>query len=314
MSKILITGGAGYLGSILTETLLKEEHQIAVFDNLKYNQLSLSGFCANKNFKFLFGDVRDSKKLEELVNENEVIIPLAAIVGMSACKSKPQSAIDINLNQIKNIIKFSKNDSHKKIIIPNTNSQYGSSTEIITEESPFKPLSLYAETKCDAEKALLDSGNGIALRLATVFGMSYRMRMDLLVNDLTYKSLTDGYLILFESHFIRNYIHVRDVAKTFSFMIRRYIECNNSAYNVGLTSANCNKLELSEIIKKYIPELVIVKNEFKKDLDQRNYRVSNEKLESLGWNADYSLDDGIRELITGYKMITKYRNKDFTNL
>lgn len=314
MKKILITGGAGYLGSILTETLLKEGHSVTVLDNLSYNQLSLNGFCSNKNFNFVLGDVRNESLLEKLVNENEVIIPLAAIVGMPACKSNPQAAIDINLNQIKNVIKFSKSDSNKQIILPNTNSQYGSSKEIITEDSPFKPLSLYAETKCDAEKSLLDSGNGIALRLATVFGMSYRMRMDLLVNDLTYKSLTDGYLVLFESHFIRNYIHVRDVANTFSFMIYNYNKCNKSAYNVGLTSANCNKLELAETIKKYIPDLVIVQNEFKKDFDQRNYRVSNQKLESLGWSANYSLDNGIQELLKGYKMILKFKNKDFTNL
>ena len=314
MKKILITGGAGYLGSILTETLLKEGHSVTILDNLSYNQLSLSGFCSNENFNLVLGDVRNESLLEKLVNENEVVIPLAAIVGMPACKSNPQAAIDINLNQIKNVINFSKSDSNKKIILPNTNSQYGSSTEIITENSPFKPLSLYAETKCDAEKALLDSGNGIALRLATVFGMSYRMRMDLLVNDLTYKALTDGYLVLFESHFIRNYVHVRDVANTFSFMIRNYNQCNQSAYNVGLTAANCNKLELAETIKKYVPELVIVQNEFKKDFDQRNYRVSNQKLESLGWTANYSLDHGVQELLKGYKMIVKFKNKDFTNL
>ena len=310
--KILITGGAGYLGSVLTEVLLKQGHSVTVLDSLCYNQLSLSGFFHNKLFKFILGDVRDAFLLEKLVSLNDVIIPLAAIVGMPACKANPQAAIDINLNQIKNIIKFSTKD--KKIILPNTNSQYGSSTEIITENSPFKPLSLYAETKCDAEKALLDSGNGIALRLATVFGVSYRMRMDLLVNDLVYKSLTDGYLVLFESHFIRNYIHVRDVAKAFSFMIDNYDNCKNNAFNVGLSEANLNKLELAEIIKNFVPELVIVQNEFKKDLDQRNYRVSNEKLEALGWKPDFSLTRGVEELINGYQQIIKYKNKDFTNL
>jgi len=310
--KILITGGAGYLGSVLTETLLKEDHEVTVLDNLCHNQLSLSGFFNNKLFKFVLGDVRDVSLLEKLVKGHEVVIPLAAIVGMPACKSNPQAAIDINSTQIKNIIKFSSKDH--RIILPNTNSQYGSSTEIITESSPFKPLSLYAETKCDAEKALLDSGNGIALRLATVFGMSYRMRMDLLVNDLVFKSLTDGYLVLFESHFIRNYIHVRDVAKAFSFMINKYQHCKNNAFNVGLSSANLNKLELAETIKKFVPELVIVQNEFKKDFDQRNYRVSNEKLESYGWFPEFSLAAGIKELISGYQQIIKYKNKDFTNL
>jgi nucleoside-diphosphate-sugar epimerase len=310
--KILITGGAGYLGSVLTENLLKEGHSVTVLDSLCYNQLSLSGFFHNKLFKFILGDVRDASLLEKLVNQNDAIIPLAAIVGMPACKANPQAAIDINLNQVKNVIKFSSKDH--RIILPNTNSQYGSSSEIITERSPFKPLSLYAETKCDAEKALLDSGNGIALRLATVFGISYRMRMDLLVNDLVYKALTDGYLVLFESHFIRNYIHVRDVAKAFSFMINKYITCNNNAFNVGLSNANLNKFQLAESIKKFVPELVIVQNEFKKDLDQRNYRVSNEKIESYGWVPNFSLESGIEELMSGYQQIIKHKNKDFTNL
>ena len=173
---------------------------------------------------------------------------------------------------------------------------------------------MYAETKCDAEKAVLDSGNGIALRLATVFGMSYRMRTDLLVQDFVYKALNDGYLVLFESHFIRNYIHIRDIANTFLFMIENYERCNNNAFNVGLSEANCTKLELAQSIQKFVPDLVIVQNEFKKDFDQRNYMVSNSKLESMGWKPSFSLEDGILELIDGYKLITKFKNKDFTNL
>ena len=312
MNKVLITGGAGYIGSILTEKLLQNGYDVTVLDSLVYNQLSLLGFCHNKQFKFVHGDVRNETLLKELVDNVDIIIPLAAIVGMPACKSYPQVAIDVNYKHIVNVLKFA--GKNKKIILPNTNSQYGSSTEIITEESPFKPLSLYAETKCDAEKALLDNQNGIALRLATVFGLSYRMRMDLLVNDLTYKAITDGYLVLFESHFIRNYIHIRDIANTFLFMIENYDKCNGNAYNVGLSSANCNKLQLAEKIKEYVPELVIVQNEFKKDFDQRNYMVSNKKLESLGWSPKYSLDSGIQELLQGYKLINKFKNKDFTNL
>ena len=250
--------------------------------------------------------------LKKLVEENDVIIPLAAIVGMWACKSQPELTIKINYEQVKNIAKWAT--KNQMILIPNTNSQYGSSTEIITEDSPFKPLSLYAETKCDAEKSVLDSGNGIALRLATVFGMSYRMRTDLLVNDFVYKAMTDGYLVLFESHFIRNYIHIRDIANTFLFMIHNYEKCNNNAYNVGLTTANCTKLELTQKIQKFIPDLVIVENNFKQDFDQRNYMVSNSKLESLGWLPNFTLEDGINELISGYNLINKFKNKDFTNL
>jgi nucleoside-diphosphate-sugar epimerase len=310
--RILITGGAGYLGSILTERLLERGFKVTVLDNLIYKQISIYTFAYNKNFEFILGDVRDKDLLTRLIKLNDVIIPLAAIVGMSACKANPDVAIDTNFKQVKNIIECCSKE--QMIIIPNTNSQYGSSSEIITEESPFKPLSLYAETKCDAEKIILDSGNGIALRLATVFGISHRMRMDLLVNDLVYKSLTNEYIVLFESHFVRNYIHVRDVAYTFLFMIDNYMACNNNAFNVGLSSANLTKLELAKKIKEFIPGLVIVENNFKEDLDKRNYIVSNNKLESKGWSPIFTLEDGIQELIKGYQLIRNYKNKDFTNL
>jgi len=312
MKKVLITGGAGYLGSVLTEVLLGKGYQVTVLDNLIYKQTSVAPFSYHKNFKFILGDVTDNSILRLLVESHDVIIPLAAIVGMPACKANPELTIKVNFEQVNNITKWVTKD--QMILIPNTNSQYGSSTEIITEDSPFKPLSLYAETKCDAEKAVLDSGNGIALRLATVFGMSYRMRTDLLVNDFVYKAINDGYLVLFESHFIRNYIHIRDIANTFIFMIDNYEKCNNNAFNVGLTSANCTKLELAQSIQKYVPSLVIVENNFKQDLDQRNYMVSNNKLENAGWVPTFTLEDGIQELIEGYQLIKKFKDKTFTNL
>jgi nucleoside-diphosphate-sugar epimerase len=312
MKTVLITGGAGYLGSVLAEVLINKGYKVTVLDNLIYKQTSVAPFVYNPNFNFVLGDVTDNTVLRPLVESHDVIIPLAAIVGMPACKAQPELTVKVNYLQVKNITEWI--NKNQMVLIPNTNSQYGSSTEIITEESPFKPLSLYAETKCDAEKVVLESGNGIALRLATVFGMSYRMRMDLLVNDFVYKAVTDGYLVLFESHFIRNYIHIRDIANTFLFMIENYEKCNNNAFNVGLTSANCSKLVLAETIKQYIPDLVIVQNDFKQDFDQRNYIVSNAKLESFGWTPQFSLEDGIQELIKGYQLITKFKNKDFTNL
>jgi len=312
MKTVLITGGAGYLGSVLTEVLINKGYKVTVLDNLIYKQTSVAPFVYNPNFNFVLGDVTDNAVLRPLVESHDVIIPLAAIVGMPACKAQPELTVKVNYLQVKNITEWI--NKNQMVLIPNTNSQYGSSTEIITEESPFKPLSLYAETKCDAEKVVLESGNGIALRLATVFGMSYRMRMDLLVNDFVYKAVTDGYLVLFESHFIRNYIHIRDIANTFLFMIENYEKCNNNAFNVGLTSANCTKLELAETIQKYIPDLVIVQNNFKQDFDQRNYIVSNAKLENQGWVPTFTLDKGIQELIKGYQLITKFKNKDFTNL
>lgn len=312
MNRVLITGGAGYLGSVLTEELLRLGYFVTVLDSLAYRQTSLVTFSHFENFNFIKGDVRDSVLLRKLVESNDIIIPLAAIVGMKACEINPDAAVKINYEQVKNICDWSSNG--QMVLIPNTNSQYGSSTEIITEESDFSPLSLYAETKCDAEKSVLDSGNGIALRLATVFGTSYRMRTDLLVNDFVYKSVTDGYLVLFESHFIRNYIHVRDIAKTFIFMIENYESCNGNAFNVGLSDANLTKMQLALKIKEHIPGLVIVQNDFKKDLDQRNYMVSNAKLESKGWTPDFSIDRGIEELIKGYKSIEHFKNRDFTNI
>ena len=312
MNKVLITGGAGYLGSVMSEVLLSKGYSVTVLDNLIYKQLSLTTFCHNKNFKFVYGDVRDSQLLSDLVETHDIIIPLAAIVGMPACKKDPELTVAVNYEQIKDIVAFMW--PNQKLLVPNTNSQYGSSDSVITEDSPFNPLSLYAQTKCDAEKAVLDSGNGISLRLATVFGVSYRQRMDLLVNDFVYRAFTDEFLVLFESHFLRNYVHVRDVANAFLHLIENYQTCNNNAFNVGLTSANMSKLQLAQKIKEYVPNLVIIEEQFKEDFDKRNYVVSNEKLESTGWNCNFSLDAGIQELLQAYKMILNFKNKDFTNL
>jgi nucleoside-diphosphate-sugar epimerase len=231
---------------------------------------------------------------------------------MPACKKDPELTVAVNYQQIKNIVEIIQ--PSQKLLVPNTNSQYGSSETIITEESPFNPLSLYAKTKCDAENRVLELGNGISLRLATVFGVSYRQRMDLLVNDFVYRAFTDEFLVLFESHFLRNYVHVRDVAKAFVHLIENYDQCNNNAFNVGLTSANMSKLQLAQKIKEYVPNLVIIEEQFKEDFDKRNYVVSNEKLEKTGWSCDYSLDAGIQELLLAYKMISNFKNKDFTNL
>lgn len=312
MEKVLITGGAGYLGSTLAEYLLSNNYKVTIMDNLLYNQLSILHLFKNENFTFIRGDVRDIDALTSLVNSHDVIIPLAAIVGMPACKANPDLAVDVNYKQILTIIEACTNG--QKIILPNTNSQYGSSTSIITEDSPFNPLSLYAKTKCDAEEALLNNGNGVVLRLATVFGVSPRMRIDLLVNDFVYKSIVDGYLVLFEGHFKRNYIHVLDIARTFEFMIRNYNNCKGNAFNVGLSSANLTKLELANKIKEYIPSLVIKQDDFKEDFDKRNYVVSNEKLESQGWQPLYDLDYGIKELLNAYQLIINKNNKNFTNL
>ena len=310
--KVLITGGAGYLGSTLTKHLLEAGYSVTVLDNLMYDQVTLLHLFGNPKFQFELGDVRDKKLLQELVGLNDVIIPLAAIVGMPACKANPELTVAVNYQQVADIVEVLRGD--QKLILPNTNSQYGSSDSIITEESPFNPLSLYAKTKCDAENTMLANGNGVSLRLATVFGVSPRMRTDLLVNDFVYKSVVDGYLVLFEAHFKRNYIHVQDIARTFQFIIENYDKCKGHAFNVGLSTANLSKLELAEKIKSHIPSLVIKQDDFKEDFDKRNYIVSNEKLEALGWKPIYDLDYGIKQLISAYKIVINKNNQNFTNL
>ena len=311
-NKVLITGGAGYLGSVLTQELLNHDYNVTVLDNLSYKQTSLLHVCNDRNFNFIKGDVTDKALLQSLVYKADIIIPLAAIVGAPACDANKELATAIIFTQIKNIVDILTDD--QKILMPNTNSQYGSSSEVITEDSPFNPLSHYAVTKCNAEDYIMKNTHGICLRLATVFGASPRMRTDLLVNDFVYKAMTDGVLVLFQSKFKRNYIHVRDIAQTFLYCIENYEHIKGEVFNVGLSTANLNKLELATEIKKQFNSLVIIENEFSTDFDNRNYIVSNDKLESTGWSPKFSISDGITELTQAYKMVINDNNKKYTNL
>lgn len=309
---VLITGGAGYLGSVLTEVLLDNGYHVTVFDNLMYKQTSLLHLCNNNYFSFVKGDVTNKKQFLPQIKNHDIIIPLAAIVGAPACDVNKELATSVNFGQIQFIVDNLR--KNQKLLMPNTNSQYGSSDSTITEDSPFNPLSHYAITKCNAEEYIMSRGNGICLRLATVFGSSTRMRTDLLVNDFVYKTMTEGVLVLFQSHFKRNYIHVKDIAYTFLHCIENYSRLNGEVFNVGLSNANLNKKELAETIKKYFPNLVIIENEFSTDKDNRNYIVSNDKLEATGWKPFYSIEDGIDELTSAYKMIIPDNNKKYTNL
>ncbi len=309
--KVLITGAAGYIGSVLTPELLKDGYQVVAVDNFMYSQTSLLDCCVNKNLQIVRGDVRDERLMLPLLKEADVVIPLACLVGAPLCAQKPIEARSINLDAVVMLLK--KSSSQQKFIIPITNSGYGvgEGGSYCTEESPLRPVSLYGKLKVELEKYVLDSGHGISLRLATAFGISPRMRIDLLVNDFTYRAVTDRFIVLFEAHFKRNYIHVRDVAKAFMHAINKFEEMKNQPYNVGLSDANLSKFELCQRIKKYVPEFTIMESPIGKDPDQRNYIVSNEKIERTGYKPSFSLDDGIVELIKGYQII---RRNQFSNV
>lgn len=307
---VLITGGAGYLGSILTEHLLSKKYQVTVLDNLMYGEQSLFHFCANSNFDFVYGDARNETLVKELVASADVIIPLAAIVGAPACSLDPLMATSVNLDAIKMINRL--RHPSQLIIYPTTNSGYGTKSGDIfcTEETPLEPISLYGQTKSEAEAVLLDSPNTITLRLATVFGTSPRMRMDLLVNHFVYAALTDRYIVIFEKDFKRNYIHIRDVADCFIHCISNSATMTGRPYNAGLDKANLSKEELAIKVREYIPDFFIHFSEIGSDPDRRNYIVSNQRLRDAGFEAKYSLDDGIRELIKGYRLLGRSPRKN----
>ena len=312
--KILITGGAGYLGSVITGKMLSEGHEVVVLDKLIFNQVSLLSYTSNPKFKFIHGDVRNVTLLERLCNECDVIIPLAAIVGFPACASEPELAKEINFQQIVNIVKFT-NGKNKKILYPNTNSGYGLGTGQLecTEESPLTPISVYGQTKCEAENFLKNCTDAIIFRLATVFGVSPRMRTDLLVNDFTYKAITDKYIVVFEKNFKRNFIHIQDVASVFLFMLENYNLHKGEIFNVGLSNANLSKQELLERIQTHVKNFAVSYNDYYEDPDKRDYIVSNDKIESIGWFPKWTIDMGIEELIMAYQMIVPRMGAEFRN-
>ena len=302
---ILITGGAGYIGSILTPALLNEGHKVTVIDNFMYNQASLLDCTYNPKLEIVRGDIRNRELIKEHIKNTNVIIPLACLVGAPLCEKDPIGAKTINYDAIKNILEF--RSPSQKIIFPTTNSGYGIGQDDVycTEETPLNPLSLYGKLKVDIEKELLNSGNCVTLRLATVFGTSPRMRMDLLVNDFTYRAVMDRAVVIFEGHFKRNYIHVRDVARCFIHCIDNISDMINEPYNVGLSNANFSKLELCEEIKKVVPRFVYLESKIGEDIDKRDYIVSNNKIEGTGFSAKYSIRQGIEELVKGYQIIRK---------
>jgi len=309
-TKILVTGGAGYLGSTMVPDLLAEGYEVTVLDNFMFKQTSLNNCCAYSNFDVVKGDIRVESTMKKLLKDADVVIPLAALVGAPLCSLDPVGATTTNHDAITMMLRLMSQD--QLILMPTTNSAYGTGDEnnFCTEESELRPISQYAIEKVEIEKQLMDHPNSISFRLATVFGMSPRMRIDLLVNDFTYRAVYDRFVVLFESHFKRNYIHVRDVSSVFRHALKNVDSMRGEVYNVGLSDANVSKRELCEHIQKQLPDFVFMEAPVGKDPDQRNYIVSNAKIEATGYKQEFSLDRGIGELIKGYTMIrnTRYGN------
>lgn len=307
---ILVTGGAGYLGSVLVPELLKLGHRVTVLDTFMFGQNSLLECCAYTNFDVIRGDAREEAVLKPLLQKAVYIISLAALVGAPLCGRDKIGTLTTNRDAIISLTKLASKE--QRIIYPCTNSGYGIGQKdtYCTEETPLKPISLYGIAKVEAEKALLDRGNSISLRLATVFGMAPRMRIDLLVNDFTYRAVKDRFVVIFEGHFKRNYIHIRDVARAFIHSIDNFDAMKNEPYNVGLSDANLSKLELCAKIKEQVSDFVYLEAPIGEDPDKRDYIVSNKKIEKMGFKPVYSLEMGIKELIKGYRIITnsKYSN------
>jgi nucleoside-diphosphate-sugar epimerase len=310
-TSILVTGAAGYLGSIMCGRLLAAGYRVVALDNLLYRQQTLFHLVGDENFEFVYGDVRDAALMRDLVKGADVVVPLAAVVGAPGCDADPWLAQSVNLDAIKLLNGLRSRD--QLIVFPTTNSGYGSKSGQVhcTEETPLEPISLYGRTKVQAEAELLGSPNVVSLRLATVFGMSPRMRLDLLVNHFVYAALTDGYVVIFEKDFKRNYVHVRDVADCVVHAIEHAPQMAGRPYNVGLDAANLSKEELANKIKGYVPNFYIHFSPIGTDPDQRNYIVSNQRLREAGFEARRSLDEGIRELLNGFRM---FRRQPFKNV
>ena len=309
--KILVTGGAGYLGSVIVPSLLQAGHSVTVLDNFMFGQASLAECCGYDNFEVVRGDARDEALIKKLLTKADAMIPLAALVGAPLCKNDPLGTRTINQDAVEMMCRLAS--PSQRMLMPVTNSGYGigEKDKHCTEDSPLKPISLYGVTKVAAESAVLQRENSATFRLATVFGMASRMRIDLLVNDFVYRAVHDRAVVIFEGHFKRNYIHIRDVARVFLYALDNFEKMRGRPYNVGLDDANLSKIELCQVIQKHLPQFIFLEAPIGEDPDKRDYIVSNARLASTGFKTEWGLDRGIRELIKGYTIL---RNTRFANV
>jgi nucleoside-diphosphate-sugar epimerase len=303
--RVLVTGGAGYIGSVLVPLLLADGYDVTVLDSFMYGQTSLLECCGNSRLSIVRGDVRDRRALAPLVAKADAVLPLACLTGAPICAREPEAARAINHDAVRAIVEAMSPD--QALVFPSTNSGYGIGQPGIhcDEETPLSPISHYGRLKVDLEAALLDTGRYVTFRFATLFGVSPRMRLDLLVNDFTYRAVVDRFIVLFEPHFKRNYLHVRDAARAFLFALENYDRMKGRPYNVGLSDANLSKWELCELIQRHVPDLFFTSAEVGHDPDQRNYIVSNQRIEAAGYKTSLTLDEGVDELLKGYQVIRR---------
>jgi len=303
--RILVTGGAGYIGSVLVPALLRAGHSVTVVDSFMYGQASLLDCCADPNLTIVRADARDKRVVGELVSSADAILPLACLTGAPICAREPAAATGTNLEAVRMLAESMSRD--QRLVFPSTNSGYGvGEADIYCDEStPLRPVSLYGRLKVEMESWLLDRGDAVTFRFATLFGTSPRMRLDLLVNDFAYRAVTDRFIVLFEPHFKRNYLHVRDAARAFMHALDNYDAMTGRPFNVGLSDANLSKWELCERIQKRVPDFYFVASDIGEDPDKRNYIVSNARIEATGFRPAFTLDAGIEELLKGYQVIRR---------
>jgi len=307
--KILITGGAGYVGTSLVSQLLAQDYNVRVFDNLMYGGNQLLHFIEHKNFEFQKGDIRDIESVKKAVKDQDIIIHLAAIVGYPACRKNPELAEQVNVLGTKNLIAATSNEQF--ILYASTGSNYGAVDDVCDENTPLNPLSLYGQTKTLAEAMLLERKNVITYRFATAFGVSPRMRLDLLINEFTHKAFTEGYIVVYEKNFKRTFIHVHDMGRAFIFGINHMDKMKNDVFNVGSDTMNYTKEEICNLLKSKI-DLYIHYAEVGKDMDKRNYSVSHKKINNLGYQTTITINEGIDGLIEAFKILNT--NNQYSNV